>query len=379
MAADLPVDGAHVDARPAAQAVKRLPERAGDLRDAAVVEQDQVELVGSFQLAGPSRSLHERRVDGELLAGRTLGENGQEYGEVRHGRDDLFHAHHRHVHAGQRGRHAAVALVGDEDHRARLGHGEVGAGDAEVGGEKFLAQFLARDLGEHLGVGGQAGPLQLAREQLGHLALRLVDRGGDDVRGPLVGELDDVLAEVGLHRRHADGLQRIVEMNLLGGHRLGFHGHPGAGPPGDVEHDVARLLRGRREVHVAAEPLDVRHELVEMLVQALEGRLLDGAGTVAQTLSLGKIPEGLAAQRDELGRRDIERLVQEPVAEGLGGALPQRRGHDRLGHLIRRRGACAGLRRPTVGESSRAVISGPRPGVGPVARSRGAGGRRGSA
>src|SRR5207253_5636598 len=90
VAADLPVDGAHVEARAAAQAVERLPERAGDLRDAAVVEQDQVELVGSFQLAGPSRSLHERRVDGELLAGRTLGENGQEYGEVRHGRDDLF-------------------------------------------------------------------------------------------------------------------------------------------------------------------------------------------------------------------------------------------------------------------------------------------------
>src|SRR5207247_2236908 len=79
-----------------------------------------------------------------------------------------------------------------------------------------------------------------------------------------------------------------------------------------------------------------------MMRQALEGRLRDGAGTVAQPLPLGKVAEGLAAQRDELGGRDIERLVQESVAEGLGGALPQRRGHDRLGHRINRRGACAG-------------------------------------
>ena len=44
-------------------------------------------------------------------------------------------------------------------------------------------------------------PLELAREELGHLPLRLVDRGRDDVRRLLVGELDDVLAQVGLDRR----------------------------------------------------------------------------------------------------------------------------------------------------------------------------------
>src|SRR5256884_393826 len=43
VAADLPVDGAHVEARAAAQAVERLAERAGDLRDAAVVEEHQME------------------------------------------------------------------------------------------------------------------------------------------------------------------------------------------------------------------------------------------------------------------------------------------------------------------------------------------------
>ena len=291
-----------------------------------------MELVGPLELARPPGPLHQRRVDGELLAGRALGEDGEEHGEVGHRRDDLLHAHHGHVHARQRRRHAAVALVGDEDHRARLGHRKVGAGDPEIGLQELLAQFLARDLREDLRVGGQAGPVQLTREQLGHLPLRLVDGRRDDMRGALVGELDDVLAEVGLHRRHADRLQRVVEVDLFRGHRLGLHGHARAGAPGDVEDDPACLLGRRREVHVAADPLDVGDERLEVRVQPLERRLLDGAGAVAQRLALGKVPEGLAAQRDELRRRDVERLVQEAVPQGVGGALAEGRGDDRLAH-----------------------------------------------
>ena len=42
-------------------------------------------------------------------------------------------------------------------------------------------------------------------EQVGDLVLRLVDHRRDDVRGRLVGELQDVLAEVGLDRLDAGG------------------------------------------------------------------------------------------------------------------------------------------------------------------------------
>ncbi len=41
-------------------------------------------------------------------------------------------------------------------------------------------------------------PVERLREELGHLTLGLVDGGRDDVRRLLVGELDDVLAQVGL-------------------------------------------------------------------------------------------------------------------------------------------------------------------------------------
>ena len=42
----------------------------------------------------------------------------------------------------QRLREVAVALVGDDDRGAGLGDQEVGAGDADIGGEEFLAQDL---------------------------------------------------------------------------------------------------------------------------------------------------------------------------------------------------------------------------------------------
>src|SRR5256885_15703657 len=50
VAADLAIDGTDVEARAAAQAEERLVQRPEDLRDAAVVEQDQMELVGALEL-----------------------------------------------------------------------------------------------------------------------------------------------------------------------------------------------------------------------------------------------------------------------------------------------------------------------------------------
>ena len=50
---------------------------------------------------------------------------------------------------GQRLGEIAVALVGDDHGGAGLGNEEIGAGDADVGGKKFLAQDLPR-LGDEL-------------------------------------------------------------------------------------------------------------------------------------------------------------------------------------------------------------------------------------
>src|SRR5262245_46859151 len=68
--ADLPVDGADVEAGAAAQTVERLPQFPGDLSGPAVVEEDQVELLWSLELAGAARPPHQGGVRGELLPGR---------------------------------------------------------------------------------------------------------------------------------------------------------------------------------------------------------------------------------------------------------------------------------------------------------------------
>ncbi len=45
---------------------------------------------------------------------------------------------------GKRRGQVAVALIGDDHRRARLGDQQIGAGDADIGGKEFLAQQRAR-------------------------------------------------------------------------------------------------------------------------------------------------------------------------------------------------------------------------------------------
>ena len=82
---------------------------------------------------------------------------------------------------------------------------------------------------------------------------RDMDRRRDDVRGRLVAKLDDVFAEIGLDRLDAGGLERLVEADLLGDHRLAFGDALGAARLAEVEEDAgappprrAPNARGRR-------------------------------------------------------------------------------------------------------------------------------------
>src|SRR5688572_16132363 len=62
------------------------------------------------------------------------------------------------------------------------------------------------------------------------------------------------------------------------------------------------------------------------MVQALEGRLLDGPGPVAQLLALEEPGERLAPEVDEPRGGDGERLLEEGVVEGAGRSLPKLHG-----------------------------------------------------
>ena len=174
----------------------------------------------------------------DLLPGRRARQHAVEGGQVFERRDHLLDAGDRDVHLRQRGHHAAVALVGDDRDRAGLGHQEVAARDAEVGAEKMPAQHLARLARERLGV-GQARAVVVLGEQVRDLLLVLVDRRRDDVRRRLLRQLDDVLAQVGLDRRDAGSLERLVQPRLLRHHRFRLDRflQPVAGA--DLEHMAA--------------------------------------------------------------------------------------------------------------------------------------------
>ena len=155
------------------------------------------------------------------------------------------------MHRGQAGDHAAVALVGDQHHAAGLGHGEVAAADAHARGQEFLAQQPSRHGGQPGDVVGRQRLAGQLGEHLGDLLAGLVDRRRDDVIGRVAGQLDDPLAQVRLHRLHAGRLQRLVEVDLLGGHGLALGCQGDAVCRGDLCYDAA----GRRAV---GRPVDVR-------------------------------------------------------------------------------------------------------------------------
>src|SRR5918994_1102134 len=82
-------------------------------------------------------------------------------------------------------------------------------------------------------------------EQVVDLVSVAVQSGGDDVARGLFGQLDDPLAEVGLDHRGARGLERAVELDLLGGHRLGLGDPRGAVALHDLDHVAAGGGGGR--------------------------------------------------------------------------------------------------------------------------------------
>ena len=179
---------------------------AAEHRGAAVVEDDDVIFVRPVRIAGAARAGRERRVDRHLLRGRRARQHAQQLRHVLQRRHDLLDRGEHDVHARQGLRQVAIALVGDDDRRAGLGHQEIRAGDADIGREEAVAQDHAR-LGEQrlvllqIAVGRQ---MRVHAAEVGlDLLLGEMHRRHDDVRRQLVADLHQVFAEVGLDRRDA--------------------------------------------------------------------------------------------------------------------------------------------------------------------------------
>ncbi len=94
-------------------------------------------------------------------------------------------------------------------------------------------------------------------------------------------ELHDQLSEIGLPRVDALALQRRVELDFLGRHRLDLDDLPHAVAARDVDHDRVGLVRVTGPVHDAAGRDDVGLQLLQQLRQPGQDVVLDGRSGVA--------------------------------------------------------------------------------------------------
>src|ERR687885_1758312 len=152
VAARLAVDGADVEAGAAADAVEGFLELGAEQLRAAVIEQDQVELLRPIQLALLPRARDEVGVDGDLLPRPAAPEQPDEDREIPEGGDHLLYTHHDDVHRRDARNEPGVPLVGDRRDGPRLGHPEVRPRDADLRSEELLPEAPAGEGAEGLHV-----------------------------------------------------------------------------------------------------------------------------------------------------------------------------------------------------------------------------------
>ena len=118
-------------------------------------------------------------------------------------------------------REVAIAFVGHDDRRSCLGDEQIGAGNADIGADEFVAQHRT-SLGDQVLRRIElarlwqrvVGPAEVRRD----LFLVEVNDGGDDVARPLAPQLHDILAKISLDHGDAGALKLDVEPDFLRHH-----------------------------------------------------------------------------------------------------------------------------------------------------------------
>ncbi len=130
------------------------------------------------------------------------------------------------------------------------------------------------------------GLAQLFVEQLADLSGREVHGGRDDVDRPLLGKLHDVFAQIGLDGPDAGLFQDMVQLHLLGDHRLRLHHALDVVLPRDLQHEAVGFRRILGEKDLDAAGLHGALELHQQLVEIGDRILLDLVGGLAPVLEI---------------------------------------------------------------------------------------------
>ena len=314
--ADARVHRAHVQARRAADAVQRLAaDLVGEHVGAPAVEQHEVELLAARRLSrtpvqidvyGFIRSAVEERGSSCSITSRSR-HSGSTFSipiSVIRTRGSVVHMR-------------PLPSDSTTHDRARLGDAEVRAADRDRHREELLAQVPARGLGDRRRLQPEPLPARdRALEQRRDLGPVAVDRGHEDVRLLVVAELHDQLREVGLDRRDAALLERLVEPDLVGRERL------------DLDHLARAVLaarsarrsrspRRRRAPSARRPPARVHARLqpLELLRQRRHRARLDRRAGVAQRLPVVELGHRGGALGADRGRRLAEVAAQLRVGQ----------------------------------------------------------------
>ncbi len=130
-----------------------------------------------------------------------------------------------------------------------------------------------------------------------------------------VAKLDDEFAEVIFHDVEAGMFERVVQMNFLGGHRLGLDDGLRFFVADNLQNDFARLRRRARPMNFRPARLDFCGELDEIFVQMIErvpfrfgGELARGFPALKRRLALVAGDLIIAQRRaDDLAMAQIAR------------------------------------------------------------------------
>ena len=114
----------------------------------------------------------------------------------------------------------------------------------------------------------------MLQKQVGDLILCLVDRRADDMRGRFLGQLYDIFAQVGFHRRNAMGIQKFIQMNFLGDHGLALGHGLGIDRAADRQHRVTGIFRARAPVHLPAGGLAIAFKAFQIEIQIAQDMIL---------------------------------------------------------------------------------------------------------
>ena len=195
--------------------------------------------------------------------------------------------------------------------------GEVDAGDAQTGREKLLSQPLPGE-GAQFGRDVGVGDPELFLKKVADLLSGHVQGGRNDVGGGFAGQLNNELAQIGLHGFHPGGLQRIGQPDLLGSHGLGFHHRGGSQPAAEIHHVAGGLAGVTGPEHPAATLDHAGFQPLQMEVQMLDGFFLDAMGPFSEIFPLRHQLDGLCA-----------------LFQGMVGGRVKRSAKTRVGHILR--------------------------------------------